>query len=1554
MKSSLRGNRRSKSQNAKRRNRKLAVEQLEMRALLTVLGGTGSSSGRQYLGLPPHGTTPTSPGGGLPLGEPPYPIAQTFQLSSRPSATKTIYLDFNGHVTTSSTWNFDLDVPVINTPNFDVDGAPWNFNLYEHELMQRIWQRVSEDYAPFDVNVTTLEPSPGDLVRTGFADNRWGIRVAIGGSWDQVLPDLGPAGGWAYLGSFGDVFAQPAFVFPGSLGFDEKSIALAVSHEVGHTLGLSHDGTTALGYYDGHGYGPTSWGPIMGAPFDREVTHWSRGDYADADNREDDLAIITNPVTNGFGPGNGFGYRPDDHGNTIATATFVQVNSAGVGAAKGVIERNTDEDWFQIFLPDGITRISSTGADRGGNLDMQLELYDAAGRLVAADNPFDYLHASITSTLIQGTYYVRLYGTGRPPTGNHPGYPDYGSLGEYTIHFLTQPTARIQGNVYIDMAADGARQAADPGAAGFVVFIDDNLNGVRDVGESFTISDANGFYDLLTLPGTRHVRVQLPHGYVATDPRRGYKTVSIVESRQIVTGVELGIWGQPGEIQGRKWLDINSNGVVNPEQGDRPLSGMYVYVDLNRDGRPSVGEPSAVTDANGHFVIRNVPIGNHLLRQVAKPGLAPAVPVGGVHAFSMTPAGVVTGLDFFDSPAYDYGDAPDSYMTLRGSGGPVHGYLAGYHLGASIDVEPNGQPGPWATGDDNNGINDDDGVRFHGPFTPGGTGAVDVTVRVPAGEQNGYLHAWFDFNGNGVFDAGEKFINGVRLGNGTHRFEVRVPSNARLGPTYARFRYGPEASLGPGGASLAGEVEDYRISIFGPTPVAANDTFSVQEGSQNNLLNVLANDLRSALGPISIVATPFQGTGLATQLGGRVTINNGHLIYRAAPAPASSEGQRTYVDRFQYSITDGTTTATATVSITVEKISRAPVPVDDITEAVFATNYSAVIDVLRNDVRGTNRGIPYAGVELVTFQTVVRDRAGNAIGTVTRDDNGTTNIRTDDRLVFRAANGVTNATGQFTYTINNPGNADASFQRTGVVTVQVRPQALRPAATDRVKLSTQLFSVASNGGRGARLDSEADAANLIENREYWLGVYAQDLRNVPDNVKGVVSVYLDLLYDPNFLQVVRDSSNRLGMAIDFGPNYQASTAQVGSIATPGIINEIGVLSTSSIAGGQEHPVFFIKFRVKDVPDAQLPRFRGLQLWRTDPADRRSDVSAQFSNDIQVRNPTNPFQRDRVLIQDVAYLRSNNFKIQPGSSSVPNSGTGANTAPRLNTNLTRTLTAIKEDDRNSWGTPVWTLLDGVSDPDPGAVKGMAVTAANSTHGQWQYTLNGGTNWLPIGGVSLSQARLLPANGNQSRIRFVPNQDYNGTQTLGFFAWDRTQGVSGQLANLEGPGKLGGSTAFSAQFGTATLRVIPVNDAPVVRLGVGPGYTLNAAPVVIAGAATVRDVDSPNFNGGWLRSRVIAGADAGDRITVGGLFRNVNGSLVFNDTIVMGQVQSAGAGSTALIIKFNQNATLARVEQLVRSLRFSTVNSTKAGQRTVEVQVSDGIDVSNIATSPVWVK
>src|SRR5690606_33977652 len=122
-----------------------------------------------------------------------------------------------------------------------------------------IWQRVAEDFAPFDVDVTTEDLGEAIIHRTNLADQIFGTRVLITNSW--VVSDAvcgSGCGGSAYFNAFDAVGAshtlrQPALVFGHMLGNNAKAIAEASSHEAGHNFGLVHDGRTVPGetYYDG-------------------------------------------------------------------------------------------------------------------------------------------------------------------------------------------------------------------------------------------------------------------------------------------------------------------------------------------------------------------------------------------------------------------------------------------------------------------------------------------------------------------------------------------------------------------------------------------------------------------------------------------------------------------------------------------------------------------------------------------------------------------------------------------------------------------------------------------------------------------------------------------------------------------------------------------------------------------------------------------------------------------------------------------------------------------------------------------------------------------------------------------------------------------------------------------------------------------------------------------------------------------------------------------------------------------------------------------------------
>jgi hypothetical protein len=325
------------------------------------------------------------------------------QLSSRPGAAATLYLDFNGNV--EPQWGSHTNVV---TPPYDTDGNKSNFSAGEIAAIDEIWARVSEDYAPFNLNVTTVAPAT-------IADHK-SARVAIGGSYADWYGSS--AGGVSYVGGFSTSASNVAFVFADSLNHgDPRDVAEAASHEAGHLFGLEHqatwNGSQLVSEYNA---GTTSLAPIMGLSYYADRTTWANGTTTDSPtSRQDELAVITSSA-------NGFGYAPDDYGNTIATAAALPLTGS-TAQVTGVISQSGDRDVFIFTTKGGAATFSLDVAQFGPNLDSVLELQNSTGTPLVVSNPSNSLGASLTTNLAAGTYYLVVHSSG-----------GYGNLGRYTLH----------------------------------------------------------------------------------------------------------------------------------------------------------------------------------------------------------------------------------------------------------------------------------------------------------------------------------------------------------------------------------------------------------------------------------------------------------------------------------------------------------------------------------------------------------------------------------------------------------------------------------------------------------------------------------------------------------------------------------------------------------------------------------------------------------------------------------------------------------------------------------------------------------------------------------------------------------------------------------------------------------------------------------------------------------------------------------------------------------------------------------------------------------------
>ena len=430
------------------------------------------------------------------------PFPEHLRFHSLPGSPSVLYLNFEGEVVTGTHWNQWVGRSSIPALPFSTDSDYSTYSEAEQLIIFRVWQRVAEDFSAFNINVTTERPEV-------FTPQ---TAVALITRNTDSNGDPNPsstAGGVAYVNVFGsslyDTF-RPAWIYHNRVSNREGNIAEVVSHEIGHNLGLTHDGQTdGTQYYKGHGSGQTSWYPIMGNSYSRNVSQWSKGDYYLANNTQDDVAIITAKV----------GLRPDDHGDTLATATPLLISEGGGVSSttpqtdphnfkpfnKGIIERETDVDVFSFVTGTGPISLTvspwvSPAGTRGNNLDVSLELYDESGSLLMADNPPELTAATIATNLNEGRYYlyVRNTAAGDPFSSTPTGYTAYGSLGQYFINGTVTEDAHFNPAPIAELAAQDLHGAGHAAYLMSVTYYDDTAIDVASLGNgNVRVTGPNGY-----------------------------------------------------------------------------------------------------------------------------------------------------------------------------------------------------------------------------------------------------------------------------------------------------------------------------------------------------------------------------------------------------------------------------------------------------------------------------------------------------------------------------------------------------------------------------------------------------------------------------------------------------------------------------------------------------------------------------------------------------------------------------------------------------------------------------------------------------------------------------------------------------------------------------------------------------------------------------------------------------------------------------------------------------------------------------------------------------
>jgi hypothetical protein len=104
----------------------------------------------------------------------------------------------------------------------------------------------------------------------------------------------------------------------------------------------------------------------------------------------------------------------------------------------------------------------------------------------------------------------------------------------------------------------------------------------------------------------------------------------------------------PAQISGTVFQDINIDGVQDPKEPG--LAGVKIYLDLDGSGVLKGNDPTAVTDANGHFQFSVANPGTYTVREVLYGGVLLDAPVQGGYQVTVTSGATVSGENFADVP----------------------------------------------------------------------------------------------------------------------------------------------------------------------------------------------------------------------------------------------------------------------------------------------------------------------------------------------------------------------------------------------------------------------------------------------------------------------------------------------------------------------------------------------------------------------------------------------------------------------------------------------------------------------------------------------------------------------------------------------------------------------------------------------------------------------------------------------------------------------------------------------------------------------------------------
>ena len=922
----------------------------------------------------------------------------------------------------------------------------------------------------------------------------------------------------------------------------------------------------------------------------------------------------------------------------------------------------------------------------------------------------------------------------------------------------------------------------------------------------------------------------------------------------------------------------------------------------------------------------------------------------------------------FDNEINDFGDAPAPYPTTVN--GAVHGIAAGFHLGASVDGELNGQPTALADGDDLIGAGDDeDGVTFTALIVPGQSASVNVVASLA-----GLLDAWIDFNADGDWaDPGEQVFSSQPLVPGSNALSFAVPTSATSGTSFSRFRFSSTGGLSFDGAALDGEVEDYIVTVesFPPTITNLGASKIYKENAAPVLLvpNAAVTDADTQI---------FSGGQL------RATITN----------PRNSDAL--LVSSFRDASTSGNDVLVAGTNVGTVSSSGSLLFVDF---NVNATRH-AVQSVLNAIAFETPLDNPFGGSRDVEF--VLSDGEGGVSSPVTQqvsvtpipdrpelmilgldptfvEDSGPMSlipgagIGDDFESGTLGSDWTTSSTGAGRIQVSSTqGAASGSFallMDSSVNGVNSLNEAIWNIDLTGLAAPMLSFSFAEWGDESHALPStftgsvNGDGVSMSDDGATWHTILNATASSTGVWVDGTydlatLATNAGLTLGPNFRIKFQQYDNFSINTDGRGWDDIRITSEGVSVWDPDQHNQWGGAKLNVQVSRNADSFDRLTIANQGTGPGQVSTngptvlYQGLPIgdWNGGVGTTRLQVNFQLFQGT-------PLESVQAVIQAIEY---ENLNDQPAVASKDIRFELTDPQNQTNVVIPNALVTVNLQATNDLPTltgisnPVYTYNEGAAPQTVGT--GGVITDSD-------YNGGGFIRVMPVGGEASDRLTLFHQGTGTNQVGVSGNQVSFGGVLMGTISGG--VGMNPLQINLNSNATRAGAQAilrlvqFSSisqnpsttqrQLGflfddgdgaqsnvvTAFVNVSRTNDPSVIANYGGDLNTAANTNVRVANLVNITDLDSSNFDGGLFRATISSGQQTGDTFS---LFNDATISVVGSDVFYSGTlIGTLSTNATSLTVLLNSNATAAVVQRLGRNLEFRAVSS---GTRAIRYQVLDG--------------